>query len=541
MQKRYTRLKALLLGVICAATTALSAVPARADSVISPQTGTAPGTGVMTGAPEEPVPSVTLWIVGDSTAAEFQDSSYYSPRYGWGTQLGNYFRGIQIRNLAVSGTSSKSYVETGQYQTLLQNMKAGDYLMIGFGHNDERAESGRYTNPSGSYSVTGSFQYYLYEKYIKAATDRGVTPVLCTPIVRRNLGNNYTGESGHITSSQTTSEGTFAGGNYAKAIWQIGVAKSVPVLDLTARTRDVYEQLGAHGVKNRHAWTSMREASIDNTHTNQYGALCNAWLIADELSKTNCSLKDYLVPNRPVPEFTDAALNPNYQGQSFAAPDTLSNFWSPVGDWKGTVFGDIGGYEYLNNHYFTLQPSSDNTSVRMAVGVSSQAEQKTFLGKISQTTDGIGMYYQAVPADRNFTLTADVVINEIDANNQASFGLMVRDDIYLDTVINDTMGDYVAAAPLMLGSSAPWSCFARRNGSLIQGGPLIKGYGAGETIHLEIRKSSDGYTCVFGANTPVSAGFDFPLTALDSEHVYAGFFVSRSADVTFRNVNLVLQ
>lgn len=565
MKKSYTRMKALLLTGICAVTTAFSMIPAQAEvdtspisnsvsvSTVSGSSGTnatignAPDgsnantgiSGATTATTASSGSDTTLWVVGDSTAAAFQDDSYYAPRYGWGTQLGNYFQGIQIRNLAISGTSSKSYAETDQYKALLQNLKEGDYLMISFGHNDERAESGRYTNPNGSYSTSGSFQYYLYEKYVKPAREHGTTPILVTPIVRRDLGNNYTGASGHITSAETTSEGTFAGGNYAKAMQQLGVAKSVPVLDLTGRTRNVYEQLGAQGVKNRHAWTSTREASIDNTHTSLYGAACNAWFIADELSKTTCNLKDYLIPNPQVPVYTDASLNPRYQGQAFAAPTELSKFWTPSSNWKGTVFGDINGYEYLNPNYFTLQPESDG-SIHMAVGTSN-INQKEYLGKISQTSEGIAMYYQEVPANRSFTLSADITINQLDANNQASFGLMVRDDVYLDTVLNDTLGDYVAAAPLMLGSSAPWNCFARKNGVLTQGGPLLHNYGAGQTVHVTIRKSTDGYTCQFGENPPISAGFDFPLTALDSNYIYAGLFVARSADVTFRNVNLVLE
>lgn len=151
------------------------------------------------------------------------------------------------------------------------------------------------------------------------------------------------------------------------------------------------------------------------------------------------------------------------------------------------------------------------------------------------------MYYQAVPSNRNFTLSADMTINSFGKNNQASFGLMVRDDVYLDTILNDTLGDYVAAGPLMLGSSSPWNCFARKNGELTSGGGLVKGYNAGDTVHVEIRKGPDGYTCVFGENPAVSAGFDFPLTAIDSDNVYVGMFVSRNADVTFRNVNLTLQ
>ena len=115
-----TRMKALLLGCICAVTTALSAVPASAATVVAggssstkdPALTAAPGTyteqqsgGVSVDKPSAPP---TVWVVGDSTAAAFSDTTYYSPRYGWGTQLGLYLQGVNIRNLAISGTSSKS-------------------------------------------------------------------------------------------------------------------------------------------------------------------------------------------------------------------------------------------------------------------------------------------------------------------------------------------------------------------------------------------------------------------------------------------------
>ncbi len=541
--KKYTRLKALLLGCVCALTTAFSAVPARADTIVASldaPSGNSMSNAISVDGTNTTSTGPTLWVVGDSTATSFSDTNYYSPRYGWGTQLGLYIKGINIQNLAVSGASSKSYVDMSQYQQLMQSVKSGDYVMIGFGHNDERAELGRYTNPNGSPSTSGSFQYYLYEKYIKPIRDKGANPILVTPIVRRNTGNNYTGESGHITTTVKNEEGTFEGGNYAKAIWAVGVGKSVPVLDLTARTKAVYEQLGADGVKNRHAWTSQREVSIDNTHTNLYGAQCNVWFIADELLKSNSDLKNYVVANPQVPQFNDSAINTSYQGSSFTAPTTLSALWYQAGDWKPTVFGDIDGPEYLNNLYFSLHPEDDG-SIRMAVGEPSGGVRSASVGKIAQNSDGIAMYYQAVPSNRNFTLSADMTINSFGKNNQASFGLMVRDDVYLDTILNDTLGDYVAAGPLMLGSSSPWNCFARKNGELTSGGGLVKGYNAGDTVHVEIRKGPDGYTCVFGENPAVSAGFDFPLTAIDSDNVYVGMFVSRNADVTFRNVNLTLQ
>ena len=214
----------------------------------------------------------------------------------------------------------------------------------------------------------------------------------------------------------------------------------------------------------------------------------------------------------------------------------------PVPD-SGPVFGDIEAYEYMNNVYFNLSPYADEM-IWMKAGrfeENSSSAASARVGKISADTDGIAMYYQAIPADRNFTLSADVTIYHLDPNNQASFGLMVRDDIYLDTVTSDTLGDYVAAGPLMLGSDEPWNCFARKNGQLVSGGTATKIYKPGEIVHVEIRKTSDGYTCTFGDNPPISAGFDFPLSTIDSEYVYAGMFVARSADVTFWNIHLELE
>ena len=79
----------------------------------------------------------TVWIIGDSTVSSFADNYYY-PRYGWGTQIDKYLDGTyEVKNIALSGRSSKSYVNDKEYKELTAGMKQGDYLLIGFGHNDE--------------------------------------------------------------------------------------------------------------------------------------------------------------------------------------------------------------------------------------------------------------------------------------------------------------------------------------------------------------------------------------------------------------------
>ena len=81
-----------------------------------------------------------LWVIGDSTVSKFDDKYYY-PRFGYGTKLQEYLDDkVHVINLALSGRSSLSYIKEPEYQQLLDGMKAGDYLLIEFGANDDRGE-----------------------------------------------------------------------------------------------------------------------------------------------------------------------------------------------------------------------------------------------------------------------------------------------------------------------------------------------------------------------------------------------------------------
>ena len=105
----------------------------------------------------------TLWVVGDSTLSSFDDKYYY-PRYGYGTKLGCYLNSkVQVNNLALSGRSSLSFTKEENYKELLAGIKAGDFLIIGFGHNDEKTEAGRYTSPIGGRDKEGTFAASLYD------------------------------------------------------------------------------------------------------------------------------------------------------------------------------------------------------------------------------------------------------------------------------------------------------------------------------------------------------------------------------------------
>ena len=113
--------------------------------------------------PSKELDEKNLFLVGDSTVSSFNDAYYY-PRYGYGTQIGNYFDSkLKVNNLALSGRSSKSFLSESNYETFKASIKEGDYLIIGFGHNDEKDDDAlRFTNPTGGVDDETSFKHYLY-------------------------------------------------------------------------------------------------------------------------------------------------------------------------------------------------------------------------------------------------------------------------------------------------------------------------------------------------------------------------------------------
>lgn len=466
----------------------------------------------------------TVWIIGDSTVSSFADNYYY-PRYGWGTQIDKYLDGTyEVKNIALSGRSSKSYVNDKEYKELTAGMKQGDYLLIGFGHNDEKAEADRYTDPNGDYKTAGSFANSLYENYIKPAQAAGTTVILCTPIVRRTATAEWSDSNLHITKDS----GDFKGGDYAQSIRNLGKELNIPVVDMTKMTKELYDTLGPDETVNLHAWTSSKATSVDNTHTNIYGGTYNAYLVTKTIKELGVAGISEHITAKEAPVKADVLKsNPDYKEAEYSGELKQSELWKDADVFKGSIFGDIGGDPNLIKDKFILEGNEDG-SIHIAVNGK---------GKISSTTDGMAMYYYKVPADSNFVITANATVNSINKHNQVAFGLMARDAMYIDVNDKSALGDYVAAGSIQQGTA---NCFKRKDGALGYGGKLENPVEAGKTYALKIESNSDGYACTFGDNAAISGGFDFKLTSIDADYVYVGLFVARQADVTFSDIKLVV-
>ena len=211
---------------------------------------------------------VQIHITGDSTGSTYVSS--LAPRAGWGQALPVFLSSKAVAvNAAQSGASSKSFVDQGRLDQVLTKIKRGDYLLISFGHNDEKKEDpARYTEPSTTYKS------YL-SQFIDKGRAKGAKPVLVTSVERRRFST-----SGTITPTH---------GAYPAAMRELAAAKRVPLVDLTASSTALFNRVGVEGTKKYFLHLTAGQhpnypgGVEDNTHFQAAGAIEVARLVATAL------------------------------------------------------------------------------------------------------------------------------------------------------------------------------------------------------------------------------------------------------------------
>ncbi|MBO6218247.1 MAG: hypothetical protein J6N81_01550 [Treponema sp.] len=475
-----------------------------------------------------------IFIVGDSTASPFNDP-YYIPRFGFGTKVQDYLDSSKaaVVNLAVSGRSSTSFISdpgsAKNYDLLKKNIRKGDYLIIAFGHNDEKLEAERYTDPNAGKDDAGSFQNSLYYNYVKLAQDAGATPILVTPIVRMSKTGEYTGSVVHVT----TGDEKFPGGDYPEAIRDLGAELKIVVADQTENTKALYEKVGADA-KKFHAMTGSKEASLDTTHLNAYGAAVVAKMLVEDIASKDATFKGFLVANLPEPTYNLEALkNPSYVEPGFGAPSEKSSVFVTKDPWWGSAFGNIGGATNASNpEYFGIEETE--TGVIMHSGKKDGSKD---VGKIASSEDGILFYFQKLPIDKDFTIKATAKVLNFKSNNQVSFGLMARDNVLIDENVAGFNSNYVAAAPLKV-KNENWSAgYARIDAALNENEHVVESVPVKDTVvDLSIVKKGSEFTVKYGKEEPVT--YEINLGEFDKENMYVGAFTSRNCYVEFTNLSL---
>lgn len=245
----------------------------------------------------------TIFIIGDSTAAK-KDLSTGSPERGWGMALQCFFDDtfIRVDNHAVNGRSSKSFIDEGRWQKVLDKIQPGDYVIIQFGHNDEKPKPDRHTDPGSTFD-------YNLAKFVRETREKGGIPVLMNAVVRRNFAKKAVKNDDDEALRNTTFkdapqqlEGDSlidTHGLYRVAPHDVAVRMNCHFIDANKITHDLEQSLGVEGSKKLHMWYKPGEHPAlpagrqDNTHYNIYGAHEVAQRLADALCNEIPLLRKY--------------------------------------------------------------------------------------------------------------------------------------------------------------------------------------------------------------------------------------------------------
>lgn len=245
----------------------------------------------------------TIFMIGDSTMAD-KDISNDKQERGWGMVLKSYLSDeIIVSNHAVNGRSSKSFINEGRWDAVLERISPGDYVFIQFGHNDEKPAEDRHTDPGTTFDEN-------LKKFVNDTRSKGGIPVLFNAVVRRNfyrqVDANTDDESLRNTTFHDMEEKINSDtlidthGEYLNSPRNVAKLLHVPFVDANRITHDIEQNAGIEGSRKLHMWFKPNEhPSIpagrkDNTHYNVYGAHVVAGMLIDEIARQVPSLTPFV-------------------------------------------------------------------------------------------------------------------------------------------------------------------------------------------------------------------------------------------------------
>ncbi len=472
-------------------------------------------------------------MLGDSTVSSFNDVSYYYPRYGYGVLLKEYVKGIDVINLALSGRSSKSFIVEKEYKEYLNILSKGDFVIIGFGHNDEKGDDiARFTSAKLDINDFGSFKKSLYDNYIKIALEKGATPIICTPIPRLDFSFKYEGNEVHINEH----------GDYKKAILDLAKELNITGIDLTTTIVKLSKELGdkqlllhaiSKGIK-KNGVITYDERSVDKTHLNYLGAKWVAYTLALELKKINHPISKYFVELKK-PEFSDLIVNPLFQYKEYKTPDFDS--YIPNDNFKcdypfyGTAFGVL---DKLDSQF--LAKSIDNAFI-----VGTKEER----GKFNASSDGFAYAFTKIDKTLNFKITAHAKILYFGNIKQSGFGLMLRGDTYFNQdKPNENYSTNYIAGGLLTTDQVTYVNFSRSNPTELNKelNVINEFYKTNEELDISIERLGQVVfvNTIYRGKKYSTKYIDFDYLSLDEKYVYLGMFSTKCTLVRFENVVLTL-
>lgn len=221
--------------------------------------------------------TTTVFMAGDSTMSVKAKKSY--PETGWGSPFADFFDdSIVVKNLAKNGASTRTFIELGLWDSIIENIRAGDFVFIQFGHNDEvKQKTQRYTTPA-------QFKQNLTE-FIEQTRKHKATPILLSSVTRRHFDKHGTIKLTHA---------------YAPLSREVAEATSVIFIDMDQISRAYFQAMGDQDSAMRFlhlkpdTHPNYPNGIKDNTHFNELGAREVAQLVLAELKQKHLPLLQHL-------------------------------------------------------------------------------------------------------------------------------------------------------------------------------------------------------------------------------------------------------
>ena len=248
---------------------------------------------------EKDTSAVTFFLCGDSTTVDQEAEPWSS----WGQMITRWFdEKVCVANYAESGETTTSFVAEKRFDKVLDMMKAGDFVAVEFGHNDEKDKgdnAGAYKNYSENLRT-----------YVAKIREKGGNPIILSPTARRWFNGDK------VINTH---------GDYPEAAKKVAEDLSVPFIDITAMTTEMFEAVGAEGAKSflvhypANTFPNQEKALKDDTHFNPFGAYEVSKCVVMGLKAVNSPLASHIISDWK--DFNPAKPDDKAKFVWYGAPD----------------------------------------------------------------------------------------------------------------------------------------------------------------------------------------------------------------------------
>jgi lysophospholipase L1-like esterase len=208
------------------------------------------------------------------------------PETGWGMPFHAFFdSSVTVKNIAKNGRSTKSFIAEGLWSSITDNLKAGDYVLIQFGHNDE-------VPTKATYTPEVDFKANLVRFVTETRSKNGV-PVLITPVARRKFDKDGKVQGTHDA--------------YSALVRTVAQEQNVPLIDLDKEAQALIQKFGPDDSKMLFNYLTPGEnpnypdGKSDDTHFSELGARKVAEIVLADIKALKLDLENRIViSNLPI-------------------------------------------------------------------------------------------------------------------------------------------------------------------------------------------------------------------------------------------------